>query len=94
MYRGVFCLGVIKEDTGSLDNGSFTAGPVEVLGLAGLEFEGLKVLSSGQPRLLINKPPPFKGLNIRIPIIVLIQEVGFINHGSELLCRTNVGHAW
>ena len=31
---------------------------------------------------MINKPPPFKGLNIRIPIIVLIDGRGVINHGS------------
>ena len=30
----------------------------------------------------MNKPPPFKGLDIRIPIIIPIQGRGFINHGS------------
>ena len=35
---------------------------------------------------MINKPPPFKGLNIRIPIIIPIKgRRGFINHGSGLL---------
>ena len=33
---------------------------------------------------MINKPPPFKGLNIRIPIIILIKGQGFINQGSGL----------
>ena len=31
---------------------------------------------------MIDKPPPFKGLNIRIPIIILIKDI--INHGSGL----------
>ena len=31
---------------------------------------------------MINKPPPFKGLNTRIPIIIPIKGRGFINHGS------------
>ena len=31
---------------------------------------------------MINKPPPFKGLNIRIPSIIPILGRGFINHGS------------
>ena len=34
---------------------------------------------------MINKPPPFKGLNIRIPIIIPIGGRGFINQGSWLL---------
>ena len=34
---------------------------------------------------MINKKnPPFKGLNIRIPSIITIQERGFINQGSGL----------
>ena len=33
---------------------------------------------------MINKPTPFKGLNIRIPIIIPIMERGFINHGPTL----------
>ena len=30
---------------------------------------------------MINKPPPFKGLNIRIPIIIPMKGRGFINQG-------------
>ena len=30
---------------------------------------------------MINKP---KGLDIRIPMIIPIKEIGFINHGSGL----------
>ena len=33
---------------------------------------------------MINKPPPFKDLNIRIPIIIPIKGSGFLNHGSGL----------
>ena len=33
---------------------------------------------------MINKPPPFKGRNIRIPIIMPTKGRGFINHGSGL----------
>ena len=33
---------------------------------------------------MINKHPPFKGLHIRIPIIIPIKGRGFINHGSTL----------
>ena len=33
---------------------------------------------------MINKPHPFKGLNIRIPKIIPIQGRGFINHGPGL----------
>ena len=36
---------------------------------------------------MINKPPPFKGLNVRIPIIIPIKGRGFINHGSGLGLR-------
>ena len=32
----------------------------------------------------MKKPPPFKGLNIRIPVITPIMGRGFINHGSAL----------
>ena len=32
----------------------------------------------------MNKPPPFKGLNITIPIIIPIKGRGFINQGSGL----------
>ena len=34
---------------------------------------------------MINKPPPFKGLKIRIPIIVPIRGRGFINQGSGVV---------
>ena len=33
---------------------------------------------------MLNKPPPFKDLNIRMPIIIPIKGRGFINHGSGL----------
>ena len=33
---------------------------------------------------MINKPPPFKGLNIRVPIIIPIKGRVFINHRSGL----------
>ena len=33
---------------------------------------------------MINKHPPFKGLNIKIPIIIPIEGRGFINQGSAL----------
>ena len=33
---------------------------------------------------MINKPPPFRDLNIRIPNIMPIKERVFINHGSGL----------
>ena len=33
---------------------------------------------------MINKPPQFKGLNTRIPIIVPIRGRGFIHQGSRL----------
>ena len=32
-------------------------------------------------RPMINKPPPFKGLNIRIPIIIPIKGRGFLIMG-------------
>ena len=34
---------------------------------------------------MINKPPPFQGLSIRIPIIIPIKGRGFINRGSGLI---------
>ena len=34
---------------------------------------------------MINKPPPFKDLNIRIPFIIPIKGSGFINPGSGLM---------
>ena len=37
---------------------------------------------------MINKHPPFKGLNIRIPIIIIpIKGRGFINQGSGLMAK-------
>ena len=33
---------------------------------------------------MIDEPPPFKGLNIRIPIIIPIQGRGLVNQGSTL----------
>ena len=33
---------------------------------------------------MINKPPPFKGVNIGIPMIMPIKVRGFINQGSGL----------
>ena len=33
---------------------------------------------------MMNKPPPFRGFNIRILIISPIKGRGFINHGSGL----------
>ena len=34
---------------------------------------------------MINEPPPFKGLNIRIPIIIPMKGRGLINQESGLL---------
>ena len=33
---------------------------------------------------MIDKPPSFQGLNIRIPFIIPIKWRGLINHGSTL----------
>ena len=33
---------------------------------------------------MFNKPPPFKEINMRIPIIIPDEGRGFINHGSGL----------
>ena len=33
---------------------------------------------------MINKPPVFNDLNIRIPIIIPLYGRGFVNHGSTL----------
>ena len=33
----------------------------------------------------MNKPTPFKGLNIKIPNIIPIKGRGFINHGFTLV---------
>ena len=37
---------------------------------------------------MINESPPFKGLHIRIPIIIPVKGKGFINQGSGLTCST------
>ena len=37
---------------------------------------------------MIDKPPPFEDLNIRIPIIIPIKGRGFINQGSGVGFRT------
>ena len=42
-------------------------------------------------RPMINKPPPFKGLNIRILMIILAKGRGFINQGSAL---ANISNCW
>ena len=36
---------------------------------------------------MINKPSPFKGLNVGIPVIIPIQGRRFINHGSKFMER-------
>ena len=33
---------------------------------------------------MINKPPPFKGLIIKIPMMIPVKGRGFINHGFGL----------
>ena len=45
---------------------------------------------------MINKPPPFKGLHIRIPTIIPIKGRGFINQGSGLDGKDvlRVAHTW
>ena len=40
---------------------------------------------------MINNPPPFKDLNIGIPIIIPIKGRGFLNHGSTLFRPRGVG---
>ena len=44
---------------------------------------------------MMNKPPPFKGLNVGIPSIILIKGRGFINQGSTLraLAKAHVKQA-
>ena len=37
---------------------------------------------------MINQPPPFKGLNVVIPIIIPGKGRGFINHGSTLRAKS------
>ena len=41
---------------------------------------------------MLRKPPPFKGLNIRIPIKIPIEGSGFINQGTTFVGRD--GEAW
>ena len=36
---------------------------------------------------MINKPPPFEGLDIRIPILIPIKGRGFMNQGSGLTTK-------
>ena len=38
---------------------------------------------------MMNKPPPLKGLDIRVPTIIPIQGKGFINQGSTLPSLTS-----
>ena len=38
---------------------------------------------------MINEPPPFKGLNIRIPMLIPIMGRGFLNKGSTLGFRVS-----
>ena len=33
---------------------------------------------------MINNPLPFKGLNVRIPIVIPIEGRGLVNHGTTL----------
>ena len=43
---------------------------------------------------MINKPPQFKGLTIRIPTITPITGKGFINQGSGLVFGASKNHLW
>ena len=43
---------------------------------------------------MINEPPPFKGLNIRIPIMIPIKGRRFINQRSGLACKLRVFRVW
>ena len=52
----------------------------------GLPMTQVACTFGGQCRPMINKPPPFKGLNIRIPILIPIKGRGFLNQGSGLPC--------
>ena len=40
---------------------------------------------SHEHRPLLNKPPPFNGLSIKIPIIIPINGTGFLNCGSSFV---------
>ena len=51
----------------------------------GFRVRGLGFRDSCRP--VVNTPAPFKGLNIRIPIIVPIEGRGVINQGSSLLAN-------
>ena len=46
----------------------------------GIYYLGFRV----KCRPMINKPPPFKGLNITIPMIIAVKGRGFIDRGSTL----------
>ena len=39
---------------------------------------------------MINKPPRFKGLDIRIPTVIPVNGRGFIDQGSGLLHKKNL----
>ena len=43
---------------------------------------------------MINKPPPFKGLNFSIPSIIPIKGSGFFNHGSRLGFRVSASSSY
>ena len=40
---------------------------------------------------MMNNPPPFKDLNVKILIIIPIKGMGLINHGSGLASRSIMG---
>ena len=46
------------------------------------------LLCSILSRSIIKNPPPFTGLNMRIPIVIPIKGRGFINQGSTLDLQT------
>ena len=43
---------------------------------------------------MINKPSPFRGLSIRIPIIIPIKERGFISQQSGLVSLVIIFHCY
>ena len=43
---------------------------------------------------MINKPPPFRGLNVRIPSIIPIKGSRFMNQGSTLGFKVKGEHLW
>ena len=59
-------------------------GDVQLLGLHSL-LQKRHVTKMCRP--LINKPPPFKGLGIRIPIIISIKGRGFVNQGCGIIAN-------